>query len=111
LSPHLLGYPLPPFSVHKRWPSASNLSIGSDYYLFREGIQPNWEDEMNVRGGRWQASIPGKQYLPGEKSAANLDNIWLELKMSVIGAQYGVDNPKVCGVAAHVRYKQDKVGD
>jgi len=87
----------------------SQLSQGSDYYLFREGIQPNWEDPMNVRGGRWQAILPNKQFLSREKISTNLDKCWLELEMSVIGAQFGLDNLNICGVAAHVRRNQDKV--
>src|SRR3989338_3354110 len=29
----------------------SELSPGTDYFLFREGIQPAWEDPQNAKGG------------------------------------------------------------
>jgi len=98
--------------VHTNALPPSQLPLGSDYYLFREGIKPNWEDAMNVKGGRWQAILPSKQNLPREQISSNLDKCWLELMMSVIGAQYGDgihENHDVCGVAAHVRRNQDKV--
>jgi len=96
--------------VHTNALPPSQLPLGSDYYLFREGIKPNWEDAMNVKGGRWLAIIPNKSSLPRDKvSSSNLDKYWLNLMMSVIGAQYGVDNDKVCGVAAHLRKNHDKV--
>jgi len=99
--------------MHSNCLPPSQLPLGSDYYLFREGIKPSWEDPMNERGGRWQAILPNKQMLPREQISSNLDKCWLELMMSVIGAQYGGatghDNLNVCGVAAHVRRNQDKV--
>jgi len=96
--------------VHNNALPSSQLPLGSDYYLFREGIKPSWEDPMNERGGRWQAILPNKQLLHRDKASSNLDKCWLELMMSVIGGQYGgVDNLNLCGVAAHVRRNQDKV--
>lgn len=89
----------------------SQLPLGSDYYLFREGIKPSWEDKMNERGGRWQAILPNKQMLSSSKASSNFDKCWLELLMSVVGAQYGgFDNLNICGLAAHMRRNQDKVG-
>ncbi|KAJ1605158.1 translation initiation factor if-4E [Cryptosporidium canis] len=48
--------------------------------LFKEGIQPMWEDPMNATGGHihfraWQASV-----IPGE-----LDTMWNNLVLAVIG--------------------------
>jgi len=96
--------------VHNNSLPPSQLPQGSDYYLFREGIKPSWEDPMNERGGRWQAILPNKQVLSRDKVFSNFDKCWLEIVMSVVGAQYGShDNLNICGVAAHMRRNQDKV--
>jgi len=87
----------------------SQLPLGTDYYLFREGIKPSWEDPMNVNGGRWLSILPNKSALPRDKLNSTLDKFWLNLAMSVIGALYGEDNDKICGVAAHLRKNHDKV--
>jgi len=98
------------WKVHNNAMPPSQLPLGSDYYLFREGIKPSWEDKMNERGGRWQAILPNKQVLSRDKASSNFDKCWLELLMSVVGAQYGgFDNLNICGVAAHMRRNQDKV--
>lgn len=34
-------------------PLGTELSFGSDYFLFRNTIQPAWEDEHNLGGGRF----------------------------------------------------------
>jgi len=98
------------WKVHNNSMPPSQLPMGSDYYLFREGIKPSWEDKMNERGGRWQAILPNKQVLSRDKASSNFDKCWLEIVMSVVGAQYGgFDNLNICGVAAHMRRNQDKV--
>lgn len=41
------------WSLYNHIQSAGGLNWGSDYYLFKEGIKPMWEDVNNVQGGRW----------------------------------------------------------
>jgi len=82
---------------------ASGLSWGSDYYLFKEGIRPMWEDTQNVEGGRWLIQV--------DKSRRNelLDHYWLELLMAVIGEQFDDYGEYICGLVINVRQKGDKV--
>ena len=56
----------------------SRLPMGSDYMLFKDGIQPKWEDEQNRDGGKW-AIETDKKYRP------HLDGTWLETLLAVIG--------------------------
>lgn len=51
----------------------SDLKQGCDYSLFKKGIKPMWEDEANVRGGRWLINLDRKQ------RGNDLDNYWLEI--------------------------------
>ena len=43
------------------------------FYLFKDHIEPKWEDPKNVNGGCWTASVPSK----GPNSKAQLDAWWL----------------------------------
>jgi len=82
---------------------ASGLSWGSDYYLFKEGIRPMWEDPNNIEGGRWLIQV--------DKARRNelLDHYWLELLMAVVGEQFDDCGENVCGVVVNIRQKGDKV--
>jgi len=82
---------------------ASGLTWLSDYYLFKEGIQPMWEDENNREGGRWLVQV--------EKSRRNdfLDTYWLELLMAMIGEQFDDCSDYICGAVVNVRQKGDKI--
>jgi len=82
---------------------ASGLNWGSDYYLFKEGIKPMWEDEQNVKGGRWLCVVEKA------KRAQQLDHYWLELLMAIIGEQFEEHGEQICGAVVNVRQKGDKV--
>uniref|UniRef100_A0A914ZW85 eIF-4F 25 kDa subunit n=2 Tax=Parascaris univalens TaxID=6257 RepID=A0A914ZW85_PARUN len=82
-------------------PSAMNW--GSDYYLFKEGVKPMWEDENNVKGGRWLIVVDR------QRRSQLLDRYWLELLMAIIGEQFEDYGDHVCGAAVNIRQRGDKV--
>lgn len=82
---------------------ASGLTWGSDYYLFKEGIKPMWEDSNNVNGGRWLVIVDK------HKRNMKLDQYWLELMMAIIGEQFEEYGDHICGAVVNVRQKGDKV--
>ncbi|KAF8000718.1 hypothetical protein HF325_004507 [Metschnikowia pulcherrima] len=49
------------WGIYNSIPVANQLPIKSDYHLFKEGIKPEWEDEKNAKGGRWQYSFVNKR--------------------------------------------------
>uniref|UniRef100_A0A8C4TDQ3 Eukaryotic translation initiation factor 4E family member 1B n=1 Tax=Erpetoichthys calabaricus TaxID=27687 RepID=A0A8C4TDQ3_ERPCA len=51
---------------------ASKLSSGCDYSLFKDGIEPMWEDRRNKCGGRWLITLSKQQ------RHTELDKFWLE---------------------------------
>ncbi|XP_054697851.1 eukaryotic translation initiation factor 4E type 1B [Grus americana] len=51
---------------------ASKLTSGCDYSLFKDGIEPMWEDSQNKRGGRWLITLAKQQ------RHTELDRFWLE---------------------------------
>uniref|UniRef100_A0A7E4UTB5 eIF-4F 25 kDa subunit n=1 Tax=Panagrellus redivivus TaxID=6233 RepID=A0A7E4UTB5_PANRE len=91
------------WSVANHIISPSQLSWGSDFYVFREGIRPMWEDENNVKGGRWLV------YVEKAKRAQALDHYWMELLIALVGEQFGEDGASISGAVVNIRQKGDKV--
>lgn len=81
---------------------ASTLAQGSNYHIFKEHIEPKWEDAANSKGGKWTVSIPPKN------RNSSLDQMWLWTVLAVIGETF--DSPDdVCGLVVSVRKAGDRV--
>lgn len=77
----------------------SRLQGNADLHLFKAGIEPKWEDPQCANGGKWTVISNRKP---------DLDNMWLETLMALIGEQFD-EGDEICGVVASVRAKQDKL--
>ncbi|XP_037679033.1 eukaryotic translation initiation factor 4E type 1B isoform X2 [Choloepus didactylus] len=82
---------------------ASKLSSGCDYALFKDGIEPMWEDSRNKRGGRWLVSLAKQQ------RHSELDRLWLETLLCLIGESFEEHSREVCGAVINIRAKGDKI--
>jgi len=60
----------------------SQLPQKANYYLFKEGIIPAWEDEANKSGGKWSIQ------LPKDKNRSNVDKMWLYTMLAAIGETF-----------------------
>lgn len=60
----------------------SQLPQKANYYLFKEGIIPAWEDEANKNGGKWSIQ------LPKDKNRGNVDKMWLYTMLAAIGETF-----------------------
>jgi len=60
----------------------SQLPQKANYYLFKEGIIPAWEDEANKNGGKWSIQ------LPKDKNRGNIDKMWLNTMLAAIGETF-----------------------
>ncbi|KAG6850502.1 hypothetical protein H0H93_012503 [Arthromyces matolae] len=60
----------------------SQLPQKANYYLFKEGIIPAWEDEANKNGGKWSIQ------LPRDKNRAHVDRMWLYTMLAAIGETF-----------------------
>ncbi|GAA5953111.1 hypothetical protein JCM3765_007414 [Sporobolomyces pararoseus] len=60
----------------------SHLSPNSNYYLFKQGIKPAWEDEANEKGGKWSVQLPRGKY------AGEIDTYWLYTMLAAIGETF-----------------------
>lgn len=79
----------------------SEISNGSNYHMFLNGVKPMWEDEFNSRGGKWIVIFPKR-----EKELYN--EYWISVLLSVIGESIaGVE--AVAGCVASVRKSQNKI--
>ncbi|XP_048045688.1 eukaryotic translation initiation factor 4E-1B isoform X3 [Megalobrama amblycephala] len=81
----------------------SKLSSGCDYSLFKDGIEPMWEDRSNKCGGRWLITL-AKQHRHTE-----LDRFWLETMLCLIGEGFGSFSRDICGSVINIRAKGDKI--
>ena len=79
----------------------SKLDHGSNYWIFKDGIEPKWEDVNNAHGGSWTANI-------SKDSDINVDSIWLLCILSLIGENVD-DGTEVCGAVISVRNRGDRM--
>ncbi|GJJ68820.1 translation initiation factor 4E [Entomortierella parvispora] len=84
------------WGVYNNVMKTCDLSISSNYHLFKQGIKPMWEDAANKRGGKWSIQ------LPRNKTMAEIDNIWLFTMLACIGEAFEYEN-EVCGAVVSVR--------
>ena len=80
----------------------SRLIMGTDFHLFKEGIEPKWEDAKCAKGGKWT------YFFPKSKEPAALDDCWLNLLLAMIGEQF-CEPSEICGAVISVRQKQHRI--
>jgi translation initiation factor 4E len=71
----------------------SRLIMGTDFHLFKEGIEPKWEDATCAKGGKWTF------FFPKSKEPAHLDDCWLNLLLAMIGEQF-CEPSEICGATS-----------
>ncbi|TKR62154.1 hypothetical protein L596_026150 [Steinernema carpocapsae] len=91
------------WASHQHMKAPSMLDGGSDYYLFKDDIKPTWEDENNVKGGRWLVCFE-------QAKREELDCAWTDLLIALIGEQFS-ESEYICGAAVSVgkKHKEDKI--
>ena len=58
--------------------------------MFREGVEPKWEDPMNENGGEW--------YFRRGMQLDKFDEYWEEIVLAMIGEVLDPGTEEVCGV-------------
>lgn len=91
-------------SVEEFWVIQDNLTAISelpqrvDYMVFKEGIEPKWEDARNASGGSWQILIP--------KEDENADKIWTNMVLAMLAEQFDeAASKQICGAFCAPRSK------
>jgi translation initiation factor 4E len=84
---------------------ASELSIQSNYSIFRHPIEPSWEDPRNVDGGKFVITIPKKE----AKQTGKTNDTWLLTVLAVLGETMDVMGDQVNGTVVSLRKHEDRV--
>ncbi|CAD6890649.1 unnamed protein product [Tilletia laevis] len=66
----------------------SDLPARANYYLFKDGIRPAWEDPANANGGKWSIQ------LPRDKSRESINTLWLHTMLQAIGETLEASYPE-----------------
>ena len=81
----------------------SRLNAGSNYHLFKAGIEPMWEHEENKNGGKWNFTIPRK-----DAKKHPIDSMWLYTILAMIGENFEAGQ-ELCGAVISLRKGGDRV--
>ncbi|KAG0801696.1 hypothetical protein G6F29_007619 [Rhizopus arrhizus] len=84
------------WAVYSHLRRPSDLPNISDYHLFKQGVRPVWEDDVNINGGKWIVRV--------KKGLAS--RYWESLVLAIIGDQFDVDD-EICGAVLSIRGSED----
>ncbi len=86
----------------------SKMAVSCNYHLFREGVEPKWEDRANEGGGKWVLAQPKQQ-----QRRDKLDKAWMATAVAAVSEQLELEGqggqPLVCGIVVSVRKNQDRL--
>lgn len=101
----------------------TEVKVGSDYSLFKDGIRPMWEDQRNRDGGVWRITLQQRQR--GELDrywidtvsrlwtylhpANVLNRIFLTFKVLCLIGEAFDNYDDVCGATVNIRPKGDRI--
>lgn len=92
------------WGIYNNITKTSELSLKSDYHLFKAGVRPEWEDEQNKHGGKWAYQFKEKRGVP-------IDELWLHVMLAAIGETLESDEAhEVMGVVVNVRKGFYRIG-
>lgn len=92
------------WSLYNNLKPASNLPFNSNYHVFRDGVQPMWEDPANKAGGKFVLTIPKK-----DSRSGRCDEWWLYTVLALIGETIDLNGDQVCGAVVSIRKSQDRI--
>lgn len=82
----------------------SQIGDKCNYHIFKEGIEPMWEDPKNENGGKWVLTITKTA-----DSKSRVDEFWLFTCLAVIGETIDFGGDMVCGAVVSIRRNQDRI--
>jgi len=95
-------------TVQDFWRIFNNLTVpstlpqGSDYHLFKKGIEPEWEHAKHIGGGSWTFRTQSKD--PNQQ----VDYIWFQVLLALIGNTFEMGE-YVTGVVVSARKNSNRV--
>lgn len=89
---------------HKTRRITSGHPLNCDYWLFKDGIDPDWDCDFNMRGGRWTCSIERRQSSnPNVPLPDVIGQAWLDVMLCLIGEGFHPHGDKVAGGVCGIR--------
>ncbi len=71
--------------------------------MFKDGIEPKWEDKANTNGGQWRVQVPASR-------KELLDSYWVNTLLTTIGEGFSPeDSDDIAGIVINVRRGGDRV--
>jgi len=95
------------WSIFNNLCAPSKLQEGADMQLFRAGVQPQWEDAFNAKGGAWTLRLRASSE-DNDYHARKLDSVWYNTVLTVIGDNFD-DADDICGIYVSLRAKMNRV--
>ena len=83
---------------------ASQLTVNSNYSVFRYGVEPSWEDPSNCEGGKFVLSMAKK-----DPKSGKFDEWWLFTVLALIGETMDATGDQVNGAVVSIRKSQDRI--
>jgi len=71
----------------------------SDLSIFRKGVRPVWEDDANVKGGKWVLRV--------RKNSESTLWFWESLLLALISDDFGDAAADITGVVLSIRHAED----
>ncbi|KAK0412585.1 hypothetical protein QR680_006298 [Steinernema hermaphroditum] len=91
--------------LHEQLPKPSELVNGLDYYLFKDGLIPDWKHpEQHENGGRWVVYEKFRY-----KKQWTADKMWYSMCKAVIEGKFKKYGDHICGVQVKIRHKTNKL--
>jgi len=90
--------------IYNNLKPSGQLSLNSNYHLFREGVIPMWEDPVNKEGGKFVLTMPKK-----DSKSGKIDEWWLFTALAIVGETLDMDGNEVCGAVVSIRKNQDRI--
>lgn len=78
----------------------------SDYSLFKEGVDPAWEDPFNEQGGRWTFNLERRAMQLGNTNISApsiIEQVWLDVMLCLIGEGFDPYGEKIAGGVCGIR--------
>ena len=70
--------------------------------MFKDGIEPKWEDKSNENGGEWRLPLPTRKEL--------LDEYWINTVLTTIGEGFEPDaSDDINGIVVNLRRAGDRL--
>eukprot|EP00123_Amoebidium_parasiticum_P001181 comp12230_c0_seq1/m.7013 comp12230_c0_seq1/g.7013 ORF comp12230_c0_seq1/g.7013 comp12230_c0_seq1/m.7013 type:complete len:233 (-) comp12230_c0_seq1:188-886(-) len=81
----------------------SQLQLGSNFHMFKEGVRPAWEDPANTNGGKWLLQLPMVK-------KEDLDAAWQNVVLGMIGEAWSdLDPNEICGAVCSPRRTNNRI--